>query len=53
MRTRIATALALATMLVAGVARAQDQEGTRFSPALEHLRETVLDRLHTSADQLG
>ena len=53
MRTRTATALALATMLAAGVARAQDQEGTRLSPALEQLRETVLDRLHTAADELG
>jgi Spy/CpxP family protein refolding chaperone len=53
MRTRTATALALATILVAGVARAQDQEGTRLSPALEQLRETVLDRLHTAADDLG
>jgi Spy/CpxP family protein refolding chaperone len=40
-------------MLVAGVARAQDQEGTRLSPALEQLRETVLDRMHTAADELG
>jgi Spy/CpxP family protein refolding chaperone len=53
MRTRTATALALATILVAGVARAQDQEGNRLSPALEQLRETVLDRLHTAADELG
>ena len=54
MRTRTATALALATTLVAGVARAQEQrEGTRLSPALEQLRETVMDRLHTSADELG
>jgi Spy/CpxP family protein refolding chaperone len=53
MRTRTATALALATILVAGVARAQDQEGTRLSPALEQLRETVMDRLHTTADELG
>jgi Spy/CpxP family protein refolding chaperone len=45
--------LALATILVAGVARAQDQEGTRLSPALEQLRETVLDRVHTAADELG
>ena len=45
--------MALATMLVAGVARAQDPEGTRLSPKLEQLRETVLDRLHTAADQLG
>ena len=36
-----------------GVARARDRQGTRLSPALEQLRETVLDRLHTSADQLG
>jgi Spy/CpxP family protein refolding chaperone len=40
-------------MLAAGVARAQDQEGTRLSPALEQLRETVSDRLHAAADQLG
>jgi Spy/CpxP family protein refolding chaperone len=44
-------------MLVAGVARAQERaqerEGTRLSPALEQLRETVLDRLHTTADELG
>jgi Spy/CpxP family protein refolding chaperone len=53
MRTRNATALALATILVAGVARAQEQEGTRLSPALEQLRETVSDRLHTAADDLG
>ena len=57
MRTRTETALALAAMLVAGVARAQEraqeQEGTRLSPALEQLRETVSDRLHTAADQLG
>jgi Spy/CpxP family protein refolding chaperone len=45
--------MALATMLVAGVARAQDPDGTRLSPALEQLRETVLDRLHTAADHLG
>ena len=53
MRTPTATALALATILVAGVARAQDQEGARLSPALEQLRETVSDRLHASADRLG
>jgi Spy/CpxP family protein refolding chaperone len=55
MRTRTATALALATILVAGLARAQDQdqEGTRLSPALEQLRETVSDRLHMAADELG
>jgi Spy/CpxP family protein refolding chaperone len=40
-------------MLIAGVARAQEQEGTRLSPALEQLRETVSDRLHTAADVLG
>ena len=53
MRTRTATALAVATMLVAGIARAQDQEGTRLSLALEQLRETVLDRLNAAADKLG
>ena len=41
MRTRAATALAFAALFVAGVARAQEQEGTRLSPALEQLRETV------------
>jgi Spy/CpxP family protein refolding chaperone len=53
MRTRTASTLALATILAAGVARAQEQEGTRLSPALEQLRETVSDRLHTAADDLG
>jgi Spy/CpxP family protein refolding chaperone len=51
--------LALSTLLVAGVARgqavarAQEQEGTRLSPELEQLRETVSDRLHAVADKLG
>ena len=45
MRMRNATALALATVLAGGMARAQDQEETRLSPALEQLRETVSDRL--------
>jgi Spy/CpxP family protein refolding chaperone len=40
-------------MLAAGVARAQDQEGTRISPVLEQLRESVSDRLHSAADQLA
>lgn len=59
MKTRTATTLALATMLVAGVVRAQeavraqDQEGMRLSPALEQLRETVMDRLHAAADRLN
>jgi Spy/CpxP family protein refolding chaperone len=59
MRIRSATALAVATVLAAGMARAQeqsrdqDQEGPRLSPALEQLRETVSDRLHTAADTLG
>jgi Spy/CpxP family protein refolding chaperone len=45
--------LALATILVAGAARAQDEEGTRLSPALEQLRETVSDRLQTAAEDMG
>jgi Spy/CpxP family protein refolding chaperone len=53
MRTRSATALALASILVAGVARAQEQERTRLSPALEQMRETVCDRLESKADVLG
>lgn len=57
MKARTATALALATVLAAGVARAQqDQEGsqgTRLSPAIEQLRETVMDRLHKAADRLN
>ena len=55
MRMRNATALALATMLAGGIARAQDQdqEETRLSPALEQLRETVADRLESAADELG
>jgi len=56
---RNVTALALATMLAGGIARAedqgraQDQGGTRLSPALEQLRETVADRLVSAADELG
>ena len=55
MRMRNVTALALATMLAGGIARAQDQdqEETRLSPALEQLRETVADRLQSAADELG
>ena len=54
MSMRNVTALALATMLAGGIARAQDQdqdqEETRLSPALEQLRETVADRLESAAD---
>ena len=56
---RSATALAVATVLAAGMVsaqeqdRGQDQEGPRLSPALEQLRETVSDRLHAAADKLG
>ena len=53
MRMRNVTALALATMLAGGIARAQDQGETRLSPALEQLRETVADRLQSAADELG
>ena len=59
MSMRNVTALALATMLAGGIARAQDQdqdkdkEATRLSPALEQLRETVADRLQSAADELG
>jgi Spy/CpxP family protein refolding chaperone len=59
MRMRSATALAVATVLAAGMVsaqeqdRGQDQEGPRLSPALEQLRETVSDRLHAAADKLG
>ena len=53
MSMRNVTALALATMLAGGIARAQDREETRLSPALEQLRETVADRLESSADELG
>ena len=55
MSMRNVTALALATMLAGGIARAQDQdqEETRLSPALEQLRETVADRLESAADELG
>ena len=53
MRMRNVTALALATMLAGGIARAQGQGETRLSPALEQLRETVADRLQSAADELG
>jgi len=53
MRMRNVTALALASMLAGGIARAQDQRATRLSPALEQLRETVADRLQSAADELG
>ena len=59
MSMRNVAALALATMLAGGIARAQDQERgqgqgeTRLSPRLEQLRETVADRLQSAADELG
>jgi Spy/CpxP family protein refolding chaperone len=53
MKLRNVTALALATLLAGGIARAQEQGGTRLSPALEQLRETVADRLVSAADELS
>jgi Spy/CpxP family protein refolding chaperone len=40
-------------MLAGGIVRAQDDQGTRLSPALEQLRETVADRLQSAADELS
>jgi Spy/CpxP family protein refolding chaperone len=53
MSIRNVTALALATMLAGGVARAQNHGETQLSPALEQLRETVAERLESVADELG
>jgi Spy/CpxP family protein refolding chaperone len=40
-------------MLAGGIARAQEKQETRISPALEQLRETIADRLQSAADELG
>jgi Spy/CpxP family protein refolding chaperone len=53
LRKQHVTGLAIAALFLATGSQIPAQEQKPFSPALEQLRETVSERLHTVADQLG